>query len=286
MANREYRHQDIGALVAVNQVSGDDWSQPPSFNIVIDDRPVNYDHFNAAAVTRFLRHVSDLYPGAHTDFAWTPCHTSVSRGYVQAMKRFPTGFVWHGLYRHVDHRMLLAPEQEYERGRRMVARLERRFEIRFQPLMVFPFERSAQSQFPLLARSGFLASVEEPHHPSCSEPDSPAYLDDARPARIDPNSGLTVLFRFPATSLTRDRMLAMAALGLPIIAAAHPEDIGLKRLSRFLDRGGDASHLDEILRFACVKGLPSRSLEEIVKDLRRLGAQADRETSNFRVAAH
>jgi hypothetical protein len=285
MANRDYRHQDIGALIAVNRASGIDWSQRPAFNIVIDDRPVNYDHFNAAAITGFLRHLADLCPGVHTDFAWTPCHTSVSRAYVQAMKRFPTGFVWHGLYRHVDHRMLLAPEAEYERGRQMVARIEHRFGIRFQPLMVFPFERSAQNQFPLLARSGFLASVEEPHHPSCSESGWSAYLDDASPARIDRNSGLTVLFRYPATSLTRDRMLAMAALGLPIIAAAHPEDIGLKRFSRFFDRGGHASHLDEILKFACAKRLPSRPLEDIAKGVRRLGPEADPQASHFRAAA-
>jgi hypothetical protein len=284
MANRHYRHQEIGALIAANRASGIDHSRPPPFNLVIDDRPINYDHFNAAAISAFLRHISEMCPGAHTDFAWTPCHTSVSRVYVQAMKRFPTGFVWHGLFRHVDHRMLLCPEEEYAKGRQMVERLERRFAIRFQPLMIFPFERSAERQFPLLAKSGFLASVEEPHHPSCSEPDIPAYMNDALPARVDPNSGLMVLYRYPATSLTRERMLAMASLGLPIIASAHPEEVGLKRFSRFVDRGGHASHLDEILKFASAKRLPSRSLEEIVREIRQLDSKADRNDGEFRAA--
>ena len=55
----------------------------------------------------------------------------------------------------------------------------------------------------------------------------------------------------------------MAALGLPIIAVAHPDEVGLKRLSRFWDRGGDVSHFDEVLKFASSKGLPPRSLEDI-----------------------
>ena len=92
--------------------------------------------------------------------------------------------------------------------------------------------------------------------------------NDSAPSHTDPTSGLTILYRYPAASLGRDRMLAMAALGLPIIASAHPDEVGLKRFSRFWDRGGDASHFDEILKFASAKGLPSQSLEDIAIEVR------------------
>jgi hypothetical protein len=153
--------------------------------------------------------------------------------------------------------------------------------------MIFPFEVSAPKQFPLLAQAGFLASVEapqaeflasdgkltnpcaDPHLPSpCADPHLPRYLGDSLPAHVDVTSDLTILYRYAASSLTRERMLAMAALGLPIIAAAHPKNVGLKRFSRFRDRGGDFSHFDEILKFASSKGLRSLSLEHIAIEVR------------------
>jgi hypothetical protein len=268
-ARREVRHQEIGALVAANRAAGMEPPKLPPFNLTIDDRPVNFDHFNVAPVSALLRHIDQLCPGAHTDFAWTPRHTSPCRGYLEAMKEFSTGFVWHGLYRHVDHRMISHPAAELKEGTRMIRRLERRFGIRFQPIMIFPFERSAPNQFPLLAQAGFLAIVKEPPHSSSSDPNLPGYLEGSLPARVDVTSALTVLYRYPAASLTRERMLAMAALGLPIIAVGHPDEVGLKRLSRFWDRGGDVSHFDEVLKFASSKGLPPRSLEDIAGDVRR-----------------
>jgi hypothetical protein len=269
LARPEMRHQDIGALVAANRAAGMEPAELPPFNLTIDDRPVNFDHFNVASVSALLRHIDQLCPGAHTDFAWTPRHTSPCRGYLEAMKEFPTGFVWHGLYRHVDHRVISHPAAELTEGRRMIRRIERRFGVRFQPIMIFPFERSAPKQFPLLVEAEFLAVVEEPPHPSCFDPDFPGYLGDSAPAHIDAVSDLTVLYRYPAASLTRERMLAMAALGLPIIAAAHPDEVGLKRLSCFWDRGGDVSHFDEVLKFASSKGLPPRCLEDIAGGVRR-----------------
>ena len=263
VARRELRNQFAGALVAANRAAGIDPEQLPPFNLVIDDRPLNFDHFNVAPVSALLRHIERLCPGAHTDFAWTPCHTSPCRGYLETMKKFSTGFVWHGLCRQVDHRTIAHPAAELAEGKRMVERIGRRFGIRLQPIMIFPFERPAPKQFPLLAQAGFLAGVEEPRHPSCSDSHLPGFLADSLPSHTDAASGFTVLYRYPAISLTRDRMLAMAALGLPIIALAHPEDVGLRRFSRFWDRGGNASHFDEVLRFASSKRLPSRSLEDI-----------------------
>ena len=270
LARRESRHRDAGALVASNRAAGMDPAWLPPFDLVVDDRPANFDHFNAAPVTALLRHIEHLCPHAHTDFAWTPSHTSPCRGYLEAMKQFSTGFVWHGLSRHVDHRLLAHPAAELADGRRMVARIERRFSIRLQPIMIFPFERSAPKQFALLARAGFLASVEEPRHPPCSDPHRRENHGDSQPARTDAASGFTVLYRYPAVSLTRDRMLAMAALGLPIIAFGHPDQVGLKRFARFFDRGGDPSHFDEVLKFAESKRLPSRSLEAIATEVRNV----------------
>jgi hypothetical protein len=73
------------------------------------------------------------------------------------MKEFPTGFVGHGLYRHVDHRVVSHPGAELTKGTRKIAEFRRRFGIRFQPIMIFSFERSAANQFPLLVKAGFLA---------------------------------------------------------------------------------------------------------------------------------
>ncbi len=278
LANREVRHLNVGALIAVNRLVGMEPTQLPPFNLTIDDRPASFDHFNAAPLSALLRHIDHLCPGAHTDFAWTPSHTSPCRGYLKTMKEFSTGFVWHGLSRHVNHRVISNPADELMGGKRWIRRIERRFGIRFQPIMIFPFEISAPKQFPLLAQAGFLASVEAPQAEflasdgkltnPCDDPHLPRYLGDSLPAHVDETSDLTVLYRYAASSLTRERMLAMAALGLPIIAGAHPKNVGLKRFSCFRGHGGDFSHFDEILKFASSKGLRSLSLEDIAIEVR------------------
>ncbi|HEY2523545.1 MAG TPA: hypothetical protein VGI29_00695 [Candidatus Binataceae bacterium] len=276
LAARETRPQFAGALLAVNRAAGIDPESLPPFNLTIDDRPANYDHFNTVPVSALLGHIERLCPGAHTDFAWTPRHTRPSRSYLEAMKQFSIGFAWHGLYRHVDHRVIADPAADLARGQRTVGRIERRFGIRFQPIMIFPFERAAPGHFPMLARAGFVASVEEPRLASCADPHFSASSDDSRAARVDAASGFVVLHRYPAVSLTRDRMLAMAVLGLPIIALAHPEDVGLRRFSRFWDRGGDPSHFDEVLKFASSKRMPSRSLYDIAAQV--IAAESPRAT--------
>jgi hypothetical protein len=79
--------------------------------------------------------------------------------------------------------------------------------------------------------------------------------------RADDN--FMILKRYPVAALMRSRMLALATLGLPIIAAAHPRDVSLRRLP--LPRGGDGSfsHFDQVLGFAAEKQLQSASLERI-----------------------
>ncbi len=68
-----------------------------------------------------------------------------------------------------------------------------------------------------------------------------------------------------AERLTRDRMLARALLGLPIIAAAHPRDVGLVRLAGLRRARGSFAHFDPVVRFAAEKHLRSASLEEIAQ---------------------
>src|ERR1700693_5416058 len=80
------------------------------------------------------------------------------------------------------------------------------------------------------------------------------------------DSGLRFLHRYEADFLTRDRMIAIAALGMPILAFAHPKDVRLRRLSRFMDRGGVYSHFDTVIDFAAAKSLPGHSLEEIARE--------------------
>jgi hypothetical protein len=166
---------------------------------------------------------------------------------------------------------------ELAEGQRMVGRIERRFGVRSQPIMIFPFERSEPKLFALLVQAGFLASVEKKSlQTSCSDPHPDGCPGDSLASRTDPSCGFNVLYRYSAVSLTRDRMLAMAALGLPIIAFAHPEDLRLRRFSGFWDRGGDVSHFDEVLKFASSKRLPSRSLEEIAAGLKNIHPDDDR----------
>jgi hypothetical protein len=61
-------------------------------------------------------------------------------------------------------------------------------------------------------------------------------------------------------------MLAIAALGMPILAFGHPKDVRLRRLSGLIDRGGTFSHFDPVLDFASSKSLRCQSLETIARE--------------------
>ena len=69
-------------------------------------------------------------------------------------------------------------------------------------------------------------------------------------------------------------MLAMAVIGVPIIAYAHPNDLGMRRFARLRTRRGDVSHFDPVLTFASSRGLPSRSLEDIATEVNAVSASA------------
>ena len=112
--------------------------------------------------------------------------------------------------------------------------------------------------------TGFIAKVQECDVPSAFSGDRTV----VRPAgQLTPEalaSRFTVLNRLPVERLTREVIVARAALGLPIIAAAHPCDLGLRRLAGLSPREcGTLSHFDPVLRFAAEKNLTAASLEEI-----------------------
>jgi len=153
------RPASVGALAVVDWAAGRDPAIPAPINLVIDDRPVNYDYFNAGKLQAFLQHLDDRCPGIHTDFAWTPYHTRPHRGYLDVLARHNTGFVWHGFLRHVDHRTITDYESQLEAGRARVDEITRKYSVRFQPVMIFPYEKDTPRAAELLRRSGFVANV-------------------------------------------------------------------------------------------------------------------------------
>ncbi len=135
------RAASIGALAAVDSAAGRNPAIPVPINLVIDDRPINFDYFNAGTLQAFMEHLDDQCPGIHTDFAWTPTHTHPHREYLNVLGRHNTGFVWHGFLRHVDHRTITDYESQLEAGRARVDEITRKYGVRFQPVMIFPYEK-------------------------------------------------------------------------------------------------------------------------------------------------
>jgi hypothetical protein len=66
--------------------------------------------------------------------------------------------------------------------------------------------------------------------------------------------------------LDRNRMLALATLGMPIIALAHPNNLGVQRFRPTRDQMGP-SYFDRIARFAAEKSLRPMSLENIAREM-------------------
>lgn len=255
-----------GAMIAADLAAGRDMYRPAAFNLVIDDRPANLDYFNARQLARFLTNLRALCPTVHIDFAWTPDQTRPDRHYIEVLRQFDTGFVWHGLLRHIDHRSIDDASAALADGRACVREIVCRYGIAFQRVMIFPFEKSTHSLLRLLADSGFAATVESVNESAEPYQKVPTYLGFSTSVRAaaDP---LPVLYRYPCKSLTRSRLLALATLGNPIIAAAHPGDLSLGRFSGIVNRGGTFSHFDTVLEFATVKHLRAVSLEQIATEV-------------------
>jgi hypothetical protein len=258
LASPTRRTASVGALAAVDWAGGRDLSIPAPVNLVVDDRPINYDYFNAGMLEALLRHLETEYPGIHTDFAWTPIHTRPHRAYLDVLSRYNTGFVWHGFLRHVDHRTITDYEAQLGAGRARVDEISRAYGVRFQPVMIFPFEKATPGADELLRRSGFRAKVQS------TGGNPPPYYYRLR-ALDDEGGPFSVVFRDSIEVLSRDRMIALAALGMPIVAIAHPRNLALRRLGRH-DHSA-TSYFDPILRFAAEKSLRPMSLEEIAAEV-------------------
>jgi hypothetical protein len=251
----------IGALAAVDWVAGRIPAIPVPINLVIDDRPINLDYFNAVSLQAFLQHLDAQCPGIHTDFAWTPTYTRPHRRYLDVLTAHNTGFVWHGFLRHVDHREVTDYESQFVAGRARVEGITRQYGVRFQRVMIFPYEKDTPRATELLRRTGFVAKVQSMDGPP------PANYYRLRGIAAEPSfyKKFSVIYRDAIEILTRDRMLALATLGMPIVALAHPRDLALRRFRR--GDPGDVSYFDSVLAFAAEKSLRPMPLEEIAAEV-------------------
>jgi len=261
------RCANLGTLIAIDSATGRSSRRQAFFNLVIDDRPVDFDYFSCSRLNRFLSHLEARFPGVHVDFAWTPNHRHPSHRYVSMLKAFNCGFVWHGCLQHIDHNKINSLTKEFAAGKSAVRALTRRFGITFQPIMIFPFESSNYVVLSRLLHEGFLASVEG----GAARPDLerllPGHLQYSTPA-LDVGEGFVpILRRYPMKKLTRQMMLALATLGYPIIAAAHPGNVLLRRFTHSGKRGELIHHFDSLLDFAKEKRLSPSSLEQIASSL-------------------
>ncbi len=274
LEDRLARVAELGALIAVELTSGRDLESPGGYNLTLDDRPANHDYFNVGRLRDWLAHVRSIVPDAHLDCAWTPDQARPSIRYVETLKRFDAGFVWHGLLHHNDHSKLKDPANDLRLGRELMRSIARRYHVGIQPVMIFPFERRNDALPGILAAEGFEAIAEhaDAHldRPGFKEdpvlPPHLCYSTPLRPVAAD----LPVLRRYPVRVLTRDRMLALAALGIPVIAVAHPEHLGLRRipLARQTVRGGPG-YMDRVLRFAVEKSLAPLTLTQVSNEMKR-----------------
>ncbi|HLX05457.1 MAG TPA: hypothetical protein VKR28_07980, partial [Candidatus Binatus sp.] len=235
------RASSTGALAAVDWAAGRNPATPVPINLVIDDRPINYDYFNARTLQAFMQHLDDQCPGVHTDFAWTPTHTHPHREYLNVLGRHNAGFVWHGFLRHVDHRTITDYQSQLEAGRARVDEITRKYGVRFQPVMIFPYEKDTPVASNLLRRAGFIAKVES----MGGNPPAKYYRLRAIDDESSSDDEFSVIYRDSIDLLNRDRMLALATLGMPVIALAHPRDLSLRRFQRG-DRSA-MSYFDSVL---------------------------------------
>ncbi len=268
LANPATRCFEVGALAAINYTTGRAPSTVGTFNLVLDDRPRNFDYFNVARATRWLGELERLCPGIHVDFGWSPQYDRPSARYIKALKRFNVGFVWHGLYRHVNHRRIEDLAADYREGFRLVEKIARQYAVRFQPIMILPFQEANADILVYLNHAGFLASVFDSKPRAGLENSIPAFMHHSTPLHELYLDYLPVLRRYPAPVLNRDQMIANAALDLPIIASAHPLDVGLRRyaaLYRPFERV--STYFNALAAFAREKHLRPLSLEEIAREM-------------------
>jgi hypothetical protein len=262
------RVHEIGALIAAERASGSVAEEPGYYNLTLDDRPVNFDYFSVGQLGRWIDHMRDIAPDAHLDCGWTPNQNRPTESLVAQLKAFGAGFVWHGLLRHVDYSQVAEPAADLAKGMELVRGISARYAVDIQPVMIFPYECRKPEAIRCLKDSGFVAIAENAEAHGDDENYLPPYMRYSTPFRRPAEDFLPVMRRFAFWQLNRDRMLALAALGLPLIAVAHPRHVGLKR-SPFSWGKGDVSCFDAVLRFAREKHLRPTSLEQLAAELNR-----------------
>jgi hypothetical protein len=275
LADPSKRAANIGALIAVDTAIGRDNTMASAFDLIMDDRPANFDYFGVGRLQTFLQHTNSLSPGVHIDFAWTPNQTHISRRYLSVLRSFNTGFVWHGFLRHIDHNEIENLDEEIAAGRRLVRTLIKKYGVVFQNVMVFPFEATNRNILARAAREQFLATMER----ADSRPD----LDEALPTHLRYSTAahflgdgyVPIIRRYAPAMLSRGVMLAIATLGYPLIATAHPRDAALRRFKHLNTNGLSYRLFDHILAFVGEKKLRALSLEQIALELRHADGQAD-----------
>jgi hypothetical protein len=152
-------------------------------------------------------------------------------------------------------------ESQLDAGRARVDEITHKYRVRFQPVMIFPYEKDTPRAAELLRRTGFKAKVES----MGGSPPADYYRLPGIGNEPLSDDQFSVVFRDSIDLLTRDRMLALATLGMPVIALAHPRDLSLRRFRR-----GDptaVSYFDSVLTFAAEKSLRPMPLEQIAAEV-------------------
>ena len=270
MSHHSKRCANVGALLAMDVTQKRELQLPAAFNLTIDDRPASHDYFSSGRLERLLRDFDAKWRGVHVDFAWTPDQTHPHRSYIDTLKAYNTGFVWHGFLHHVDHTKIDDPSGELAAGDSLVNHLSRTFGVYFQRVMIFPFERANARNFATLVNYAFRAVVEHANARPSLDESLPPHLQYSTPAHYYGNAGLPCLRRYSPSMLTRDTMLALATLGYPIILAGHPGDVMLRRFTP-PHRRGSTQYFDDALAFAAEKHLRPAPLEQLAGEVLALG---------------
>lgn len=266
LADPSKRYAELGALICARLAAGIDPTERPGLNLTMDDRPANFDYLNTNRLAQWLWHSSTEYPDVHIDFAWTPDQIYPPRSFVETLKRFNTGIVWHGFKHHLNHQDAQDLAGDLRDGIEMVKRLSSRFAIRFQPIMVFPFESFGLDALRLLEEQGFLATYAKEVAPVGLWSPYPSFMNCSVPLHEQFTEIFTVMRRWPLEALSRDVMLSHAALNLPTIAVLHPCDVGLRRWPYYPAARPDLTKFDSLLSFAATKRLRARSLQEMAEE--------------------
>ena len=260
------RAASLGALIAAELASGRDLEDPGIYNLTLDDRPANLDYFSHGTLREWLAHMREVAPDARLDCGWTPDQNRPLRRYVETLKEFGAGFAWHGFLHHVDHSKIEDPQADFAQGQQLMREISRRYGVEIQPVMIFPFERRGPRALRCAKESGFLAAAENAQRHGEDETHLPAHLRFSTPLRPPKEVDFPVLRRYAGHYLNRDRMFAVVALGLPLIAVAHPWHFGLRRSPLKNRKRRSVEYFDHVLGFALEKKLKPRSLSEIAHE--------------------